>query len=124
MKIKRKIITTKNKYHNLIEKISEIVNKSRSQLARTINTTIVNTYWSIEKYIVEFEQKGKERADYGSELMKAISRELSAKLGKGFSRSNLQNMKLLYLNYPKSQTLSGKLSWSHHCLLLGISDKW
>ena len=120
--IKREVISAKSKYYNLIEKISELVNKSRTELARTINTKIVYTYWNIGKYIVEFEQKGKGRADYGSELMKAISRELSAKLGKGFSRSNLQNMRLLYLKYPKNQTLSGKLSWSHYCILLGVSD--
>jgi len=55
--------------------------------------------------------------------MKTLSSELLIKLGKGFSRSNLQNMRLFYLNYPKSQTMSGKLSWSHYCILLGISDK-
>ena len=69
---------TKNKYNELIEKIADFVTKSRTQLVRTINTAIVNTYWSIGKYIIEYEQKGKERANYGSELMKALSRELSA----------------------------------------------
>ena len=120
--VKSKMITAKSKYNKLIEKISELVNKSRTELARTINTKIVYTYWNIGKYIVEYEQKGKERADYGSELMKTLSRELSVKLGKGFSRSNLQNMRLFYLNYPKNQTLSGKLSWSHYCMLLALSN--
>ena len=114
---------TKIEYNSLIEKISELVSKSRTRLAKTINTKIVNTYWAVGKYIVEYEQKGKVRADYGSELMKTLSRELSAKLGKGFSRSNLQNMRQFYLNYPKSQTLSGKLSWSHYCILLEVSNK-
>src|SRR3989338_7358971 len=114
---------TKSKYNLLIEKISEFVNKSRAELAKTINTGIVNTYWTIGKYVVEHEQKGKVGADYGSELMKTLSRELNAKLGKGFSRYNIQNMRVFYLNCPKSQTLSGKLSWSHYCLLLSISNK-
>src|SRR3989344_1097585 len=114
---------TKTDYSELIGKISELVNQSKTELAKTINTKIVQTYWTVGKYIVEYEQKGKVRADYGSELMKTLSRELSAKLGKGFSRSNLQNMRIFYLSYPKSQTLSGKLSWSHYCLLLGISNK-
>ena len=114
---------TKNNYNELIEKISEIVSESRIELAKTINTKIVQTYWSIGKYIVEYEQQGKVRAGYGSELMITLSRELLAKLGKGFSRPNLQNMRLRYLNYQKSQTLSGKLSWSHYCLLLSIEDK-
>jgi len=121
--IKGEIIKTKNKYNKLIEKISELVNKSKTELAKTINTKIVYTYWAIGKHIVEYEQKGRERADYGSELMKTLSSKLLIKLGKGFSRSNLQNMRLFYLNYPKSQTMSGKLSWSHYCILLGISDK-
>lgn len=113
----------KSKYDELIKKISELVNKSRLVLSKTINTKIVQTYWTIGKHIVEYEQKGEVRADYGSELMKTLSRELSAKLGKGLSRSNLQNMRLFYLNYQKNQTLSGKLSWSHYCLLLGVSNK-
>ncbi len=123
---------TKRKYDELISKISKLVIETRTSIVKTINTRIVHTYWTIGKYIVDYEQKGKVRADYGSELMKKISEELSARLGKGFSRSNLQNMRLFYLTYKKSQTPSGKLSWqtvsaelswSHYCLLLSISDK-
>ncbi len=122
----------KGKYDELIGKISKLVIEARAAVVRVINTKIVNTYWTIGKYIVEYEQEGKVRADYGSELMKNVSKELSARLGKGFSRSNLQNMRLFYLMYKKSQTPSGKLSWqtvsaelswSHYCLLLSISDK-
>ena len=120
--VKSKMITAKSKYNKLIEKISELVNKSRTELARTINTKIVYTYWNIGKYIVEYEQKGKERADYGSGLMKTISRELLAKLGKGFSQRNLRDMRRMYLAYPKWQTVSAKLSWSHQCLLISIED--
>lgn len=113
----------KGKYDELTSKISKLVIEARAAVVRAVNTKIVNTYWTIGKYIVEYEQKGEVRADYGSELMKKVSEELSARLGKGFSRSNLQNMRLFYLTYKKSQTLSGKLSWSHYCLLLSISDK-
>ncbi|MDP2908950.1 MAG: PDDEXK nuclease domain-containing protein [Nanoarchaeota archaeon] len=112
----------KGKYDKLIGKISKLVIEARTAVVKTINTRIVHTYWTIGKYIVEYEQKGEVRADYGSELMRKISEELSARLGKGFSRSNLQNMRLFYLTYKKSQTLSGKLGWSHYCLLLSISD--
>lgn len=120
--IKKQVSKINSNYGRLIEKISGIIKKSRTELAKAINTKVVHTYWNIGKYIVEYEQKGKERADYGSELMKFISRELSAKFGKGFSRSNLQNMRLFYLNYKKSQTLPGKLSWSHYCLLISIEE--
>jgi len=82
----------------------------------------VKTYRDIGKRIVEFEQKGEERANYGAELLKKLAKDLSLKYGKGFSRSNLQYMRLLYIKYPKCQTLSGKLSWSHYVELLGVSD--
>src|SRR3989344_8328130 len=114
---------TKTDYSELIGKISELVNQSKTELAKTINTKIVQTYWAVGKHIVEYEQKGKVRADYGSELMTALSGELSAKLGRGFSQRNLRDMRRIYLLYPKWQTLSAKLSWSHYCLLLSIEDE-
>ena len=82
----------------------------------------METYWQIERYIVEFEQEGKERADYGSRLLQKLSRDLKAVYGKGFSRSNLQYMRLFYLTYENCQSLSGKLNWSHYTELLAISD--
>jgi len=114
---------TKSKYNELIERISGFVAQSRTELAKTINTKIVNTYYTIGKYIVEYEQKGRLRADYGSELMKKLSKELSANLGKGFSQRNLRDMRRMYLTYPKWQTVSARLSWSHYCLLLSIGDE-
>jgi len=101
---------TKNKYNELIKKISELITKSRTELAKTINTKIVNTYYTIGKYIVEYEQKGRLRVDYGSELMKKLSKELLANLGKGFSQRNLRDMRRMYLTYPKWQTVSAKFS--------------
>ena len=80
-------------------------------------------YWNIGKIIVENEQSGEEKAEYGKQLLKLLSRELTRELGKGFSRSNLQNMRLLYLNYPICQSLSGKLSFTHYCELFLVSDK-
>ena len=63
-----------------------------------------------------------ERADYGKQTLKELSKALTAEFGKGFSRANLQSMRSFYLTYEKCQTLSGKLSWSHYCELLSISD--
>jgi len=107
---------------NLINEIKRIVSESRKKAIRKINTESLLMYWNIGKVIVEFEQQGNIRAEYGKSLLITISRKLSKDLGKGFSRSNLQNMRLLYLNYPKCQTLSGKLSWSHYCELISISE--
>jgi predicted nuclease of restriction endonuclease-like (RecB) superfamily len=87
-----------------------------------VNMLLVETYWQIGQYIVEFEQKGNERAEYGSRLLTQLSRDLKTAYGKGFSRSNLQYMRLFYLSYKNCQTLSGKLSWSHYTELLAISD--
>ena len=113
---------SKKDYDTLISPIGYALGEARKRAYMQVNQILVKTYWQIGKKIVDYEQKGKIRADYGSELMKILSSELSTKLGKGFSRSNLQNMRLFYLQYPKSQTLSGKLSWSHYCLLLGIRN--
>lgn len=77
----------------------------------------------IGKAIVEREQAGNIRAEYSKKLLLALSRQLSNEIGKGFSRSNLQNMRNFYLLFPKCQTASGILSWSHYCELLTISDK-
>jgi len=84
---------------------------------------LLSTYWNIGEIIVKYEQKNNDRAEYGKQTLKEISKTLTEEFGKGFSRSNLQNMRAFYLNYEKCQTLSGKLSWSHYCELLCISDK-
>ena len=74
------------------------------------------------KVIIEDEQENSERAEYGKKLLKELSKKLTKEYGKGFSKSNLFNMKKFYLKYQKFQTLSGKLSWSHYCEILSISD--
>ena len=71
---------------------------------------------------MEFEQQGNERAEYGSDLLARLSRDLRLRYGKGFSRRNVLDMRRFYLAYPKWQTVSAKLSWSHFIILLSISD--
>lgn len=115
-------IINKKDYSQLVDSIGELLESARKETIRTINNILVKTYWEIGKRIVEYEQKGEKRADYGAELLKRLTKDLRLKYGKGFSRSNLQYMRLLYIKYPKCQTLSGKLSWSHYVELLGVSD--
>ncbi len=124
MKIQKKINTNKisKHYTNLVDSIGSLLEYARKQVAKVVNDILVKTYWEIGKRIVEYEQKGEDRAKYGEELLLRLSKDLSNKYGKGFSRSNLQYMRLLYIKYPKCQTLSGKLSWSHYVELLGVSD--
>ncbi len=112
----------KQEYSQLVDSIGELLESARKEVVRTINNILVKTYWEVGKRIVKYEQKGKDRADYGENLLKKLSRDLRLKYGKGFSRSNLQYMRLLYIKYPKCQTLSGKLSWSHYVELLSVSD--
>ncbi|WP_055078735.1 PDDEXK nuclease domain-containing protein [Lagierella massiliensis] len=103
--------------------IKRLMDNARNKVANEINSILLQTYWEIGRIIVEDEQGHLERAEYGKELINDLSRQLTKEYGKGFSKSNLFNMRNLYLSYPIFQTLSGKLTWSHYCELLSISDE-
>ena len=96
------------RYSGLLKRLAVILNQARTKAVREINKAQVSAYWEIGREVVVFEQKGKIRAEYGKELVKKLSADMTAKFGRGFSRSNLQNMRLFFLAYPKCQTLSGK----------------
>lgn len=107
----------------LYSDLKNIIEQSRKAVITNVNTIMLQTYWNIGKRIVEEEQNGNLKAEYGTRLLKEISKELTNEFGRGFSKSNLFSMRKFYVEYPKFQTLSGKLSWSHYLLLLAISDK-
>lgn len=106
----------------VVHEIGDLLAAARSNVARQVNNELLSTYWNIGRIIAEYEQTVPERADYGKQTLKELSKALTNEFGKGFSRANLQNMRSFYLTYEKCQTLSGKLSWSHYCELLSISD--
>lgn len=106
----------------MIEEIKDVIISSRNKVAYEVNNTMLLAYWNVGRIIVENEQKGNIKAEYGKQVMKELSKELRKILGSGFSVSNLFNMRKLYIIYPKFQTLSRKLSWSHYCELLSIED--
>lgn len=108
---------------NLFNEIEQIIITSRNEITYQINNTLVNTYFNIGKIIVENEQSGNIRAEYGKEVLLKLSKKLTDKYGTGFSRSNLQNMRLFYTKYGNCQTVSSKLSWSHYCELIYIEDE-
>lgn len=112
-----KIASSKN-YQTLKKEIGELLAQGREQAGRAINTILVQTYWQIGRHIVEFEQGGSEKSEYGSELLDRLSKDLSLEFGKGFSRSNLFQIRQFYLKFPKVQTLSGQLSWSHYAEII------
>jgi hypothetical protein len=95
-------------YAGLLTGVSELLEQARHAAARSVNAIITATYWEIGRRIVEFEQKGEKRADYGRELLKRLSKDLSARFGRGFSERNLELMRLFYISWPISQTASAK----------------
>ena len=108
----------KQSYSILIDKIGSLLQQGRQQAVQSVNTILVQTYWHIGQHIVEFEQKGNEKAQYGSQLFERLSKDLILAYGKGFSRSNLLYMRKLYLSFPISETLSHLLTWSHYFEIL------
>jgi predicted nuclease of restriction endonuclease-like (RecB) superfamily len=113
---------SKNNYTVLILDIGKLFKSGRQKAFQAVNKTLINTYWNIGRRIVEFEQHGEDKAEYGSKLLVDLSKDLKNLYGKGFSRSNLQYMRLFYLKFEKRQTLSGKLNWSHYIELISVSD--
>ena len=110
-------------YSLLLTQISTLMAGAKRHLAAAINSTLIETYWHIGKHIVEFEQDGNTRAKYGDKLLVNLSKDLTVSLGKGFSKSNLFNMRLFYMRFPIFQTVSGKLSWSHIIEIVNVDDK-
>lgn len=106
----------------MIVEIKSLLENARKNVAQQVNTELLTTYWQIGRIIVEYEQKNEIRAEYGKQAMRELSKVLSAEFGKGFSVSNIQFMRRFYQTYQIQQTVSVKLSWSHYCELLSISD--
>lgn len=114
---------SKNKYNDLLNNIGETIETARQNAVKAVNTELVKANWEIGRHIVEFEQHGHERAEYGSDLLTKLAKDLKLLYGKGFGRRNVLDMRRFYVAYPKWQTVSAKLSWSHFIVLLGISDE-
>ena len=139
-------MTKKPSTTKFYSQIVELLQSARNKVVRTVNQTMVLTYFDIGRMLVEEEQGGKERADYGKKVVKELSRVLTREFGKGFSERNIEQMRQFYLVYSKSQTLSAEsenkksqtlsaetiseassrnfnLSWSHYLKLMRIDDK-
>lgn len=112
---------TQKDYERLIQNVGDTLQNGRRNIAASVSRNIVRTYWQIGKHIIDYEQNGDERAEYGSDLLNRLSADLTLRYGAGFSRSNVFYIRKLYLTYPKVQTLS-ELSWSHYIELLKIED--
>lgn len=107
----------------MVKEIKDILETARTNVAREVNNELIISYWKIGEIIVRYEQNESIRAAYGEQTLRQLSKELTTEFGRGFSISNLQFMRRFYQEYEIQQTASVKLSWSHYCELLSISDK-
>lgn len=108
--------------NSMIEEIKKILLSARQRVAVQVNTELLSTYWNVGRIIVEHEQASQDRAAYGKQVLKELSKELTREFGRGFSVSNIQFMRRFYQSYQIQQAVSVKLSWSHYCELLTITD--
>jgi predicted nuclease of restriction endonuclease-like (RecB) superfamily len=106
----------------IYQRIAGILVEARNQVRHAVDTVMVRTYWEIGRVIVEEEQKGKKRAEYGSYLLDELSQRLTGDFGKGFDKTNISKMRAFYLAYPIVDALRLQLSWTHYRLLLRIED--
>lgn len=117
--MKNEILSTE-----LFSKIADLLHAARQHVVRTVNQTMVYTYYEIGRMIVEDEQQGKERAEYGKQILEDLAQRLTLAFGKGFSAVNLRQMRAFYLTYAIQQKSSAefKLSWSHYLKLMRIAN--
>lgn len=111
-----------SEYVRLVSLITDVWDKARDKAAIAVNTELLEANWQTGRYIVEFEQGGNTKARYGDQLITNLAKDLTRMKGRGFSRSNLIYMRKFYLVFPKSETLSHQLTWSHYFELLKCDD--
>jgi len=111
-----------NAKHSVYDRIRIIIENARGNVSRAINTEMVTAYWQIGKEIVEEEQRGKFRAEYGQKLLETLSARLSDEFGKGFDASNLWNMRKFYQTFPILDALRRELSWTHYRILMRVDN--
>ena len=109
-------------YCRLVDNITSLWSQAKEKAISAVNTELLEANWQTGKYIVEFEQGGKIRAEYGKQLLVNLAKDLTLLNGKGFNRTNLTYMRKLYLTFPICGTLSHKLTWSHYYEILKCDD--
>ena len=117
------IVTGDADYEKLIKSVGDALQRGRDAFAAAVNSAMVHSYWEIGQFIVEYEQKGHDKAEYGSDVLNRLSKDLTYRYGKGFSRSNVFYMRKMYSTYPELGQLSNMLSWSHYIELLKLDDE-
>ena len=106
----------------LLRNLRELIQHARQQVLRSVDVIQVQTCWEIGRHIVEFEQKGTGRAEYGKRLLPTLAKTLTVEFGKGFDASNLRYMRLFYQAFPICDALRHELSWTHYRTLLRVES--
>ncbi len=114
---------TKQNNDPLLANIREILQSARHAAYKAVNFAMVTAYWNIGKLIVEDEQNGQARAEYGKAVLEDLSAKLTEEFGKGFTITNLKSMRQFYLLFPKRHALRPELTWSHYRLLIRVQDE-
>jgi len=107
----------------LIDSIKQVVTDARAQVYRSTNTILLQMYWDIGKLIVEDEQEGEKRAEYGKNVLKNLSKQLTIEFGKGFDESNLRNIRQFYIAFSIRDALRHELSWTHYRILSRVENQ-
>lgn len=110
-------------YSDLYSEIREILLQSRKQAYHAVNFAMVQAYWNIGRIIVEHEQNGNLRAEYGKEVLQNLSTQLISEFGKGFDVRNLRNMRSFYITFPKWHAVRSELTWTHYRILVRVEDE-
>lgn len=106
----------------LLGSLGELIRQARQRALRAVDAIQVQTCWEIGRHIVEFEQDGEARAEYGKKLLPSLASALSAEFGKGFDATNLRHMRAFYLAFPIRDALRPELSWTHYRTLLRVDS--
>ena len=109
-------------YQNIYSEIKETLLSARSQAYNAVNFSMVQAYWNIGRIIVEHEQNGSLRAEYGKGILNRLSKQLTEEFGKGFTVTNLKYMRQFYTTFPNSHALRGELTWTHYRTLLRVEN--
>jgi predicted nuclease of restriction endonuclease-like (RecB) superfamily len=109
-------------FPRLLSSLQALIHAARQQALRSVDVIQVKTCWSVGRHIVEFEQAGTTRADYGKRLIAQLAERLTAEFGKGFDASNLRYMRLFYQAFPNCDALRHELSWTHYRSLIRVED--
>lgn len=112
-----------NTHLPLLSNIRKLLNQGRKQTTQAVNSIMVQTYWEIGRLIVEDEQQGNTRAEFGKGVLKSLSTELTKEFGKGFDASNLRHMRQFYLQFPICDAVRHELSWTHYRTLIRLKNE-